>query len=181
MEGRELPSAIVIGPPTPPLLGQPLLAAPAAMSPPAPTVVTPPAASSSHPLAGSGSGSYVCTLKYADTPSGFHFTGSANLRGMGAVSIQIDAYAVGFKTKGSASGQITLSNAKGTVTLEITGPIQSRLSKLPEWFRYKVVSATGAYSKMTDHGTLRLSRFADRSPIRNGLAFHEAGAFRLII
>lgn len=189
LEHRELPGALPVAAPLPPTSilapSPPSTAISHPAAPVLPAVATPtkttPAPILTHALAGIGSGSYVCTLKYADTPSGFHFNGTAELLGMGKVSVQADIYGVGFKTRGQASGQITFSNAKGTVKIEVHGPIQARLSTLPEWFQYKVVSATGQYSQLRDSGTLRLSRTPDAIPIRGGLQFHETGSFRIRI
>jgi hypothetical protein len=189
MECRALPGTIPLAAPAPPITviapSPPStiftqLGAPAIPAVPAPTTTKPPPILT-HALAGGGSGSYVCTLKYADTPSGFHFTGMAEVRGMGKVAVQADVYGVGFKTNGRAAGQITFSNAHGSVKVELLGPVQPRLSTLPEWFQYKVVSATGQYSQLRDSGTLRLSRTPDAIPIRGGLQFHETGSFRIRI
>src|SRR5262245_59852138 len=96
LEGRDSPGIVPVAAPlaptsflapTPPsaVFSQP--AAPV-MPATATRTTSTPAPILSHALAGFGSGLYVCTLKYADTPSGFHFNGTAELRGMGKVSVQ---------------------------------------------------------------------------------------------
>jgi len=116
-----------------------------------------------------------------NVPSGYHFTGDGSVKGMGAVQMQIDVYGVGFHDPGTAHGTITLTNAKGSVTVQITGPSQPKLSPLPQYFQYKIVQATGAYRGMTDSGTLRLLRTPDAVPVRFGLRFFETGSFRVIL
>jgi hypothetical protein len=116
-----------------------------------------------------------------NVPSGYHFTGDGSVEGMGAVQMQIDVYGVGFNNNGTAHGTITLTNAKGSVTVQITGPSQPKLSPLPSWFQYKIVQATGAYRGMTDSGTIRLLRTPDAVPVRFGLRFFETGSFRVIL
>jgi hypothetical protein len=176
LEGRETPSTVVTS--VTQVAGIPVTHV-------ATTAVTPSTTTSTttvqHALAGSGSGSYICTLQYMTMPSGYHFTGDGNVKGMGAVQMQIDVYGNGFVNKGSAHGTITLTNAKGSVTVQITGPMQPKLSHLPQWFQYKIVQATGAYKGMQDHGTLRLIRNPDAVPVRFGLRFFETGNFRVIL
>ncbi|HEV3143115.1 MAG TPA: hypothetical protein VGZ47_04445, partial [Gemmataceae bacterium] len=114
-------------------------------------------------------------------PSGYHLFGEGTVKGMGQVEMQIDVYGVGFQTRGTAHGTITFSNAKGSVTVKITGPIQTKLSPLPSWFQYKVVQATGAYRSLKDIGTLRIVRTLDKIPVRFGLRFFETGSYRVIL
>jgi hypothetical protein len=76
---------------------------------------------------------------------------------------------------------MTLTNARGTVVVDLTGPTQTRLSTLPSWFTYKVVGATGAYRGLHATGTLRLLRLPDPNPVRGGIRLIEAGNFRLTI
>jgi hypothetical protein len=134
-----------------------------------------------HALGGSATGTYICTLEYGTMPSGYHFTGQGTVKGMGIVQIQIDVYGVGFHTTGTAHGTMTLSNAKGSVTVQLTGPIQPKLSALPSWFEYKIVQGTGAYTNLRDSGTMSLIRTPDKIPVKFGLRFFETGSFRLAL
>lgn len=151
---------------------------PGVLSPPV-VPVSPPGAIA-HPVAGIGSGKYICTLQAGNIPTGFHFTGMMDTKGMGRVTIQASVYGVGYGSA-PAGGRITLSSAKGSVTLELVALPQPRLARLPEWFRYRITNATGVYKGMKDAGTLRLARFADALPIRNGIRYCESGSFRLVI
>jgi len=134
-----------------------------------------------HALAGLNTGNYICTLRYGTTNSGYHFMGTAITKAMGTVSVQAQVYAVGFHDFGNAHGTITFTNAKGSVTVSLTGPRQPRLSPLPVWFQYKVINATGAYRNLRDSGTLRIIRTPDAVPVRFGLRFFETGKYRIII
>src|SRR5262249_15408581 len=122
-------------------------------------------------LTGSGSGLYICNLKYLNTPTGFHFNGSATITKLGSVQVQVDLFGVGFKTVGQATGQMVLTGLNGILTLLLTGPVQTKLSTLPQQFQYKVVSATGAYAGTRASGTLQLIRTADAVPVRSGIRF----------
>lgn len=147
-------------------------------STPVPTPVPTPTPSPTK-LTGSGSGLYICNLQYVTTPTGFHFTGTATITGMGKVDVQADIYGVGFKDNAQANGTMTLSNAQGSLKLSLTGPLQAKLAYLPSQFQYKVASATGAYAKMKVGGSLLLVRTPDSIPIRSGIRYIETGSFRL--
>jgi hypothetical protein len=176
LEGRETPSTVVTT--VTQVAGIPVTHVTTATVAPSTSTTT---VQQTHALAGSGTGSYICTLEYMTMPSGYHFTGAGTVKGMGAVQMQIDVYGNGFVNNGSAHGTITMTNAKGSVTVQITGPMQPKLSPLPQWFQYKIVQSTGAYKGMQDHGTLRLVRTPDAIPVRFGLRFFETGSFRVII
>jgi hypothetical protein len=192
LEGRAVPSTATLKPPPPPIQTPVVFHAPpvvpvlqiphslpapvapkAAPKPPVPPVP------STHALAGSGSGTYVCTLQFANTPTGFYFNGTANIQGMGQVIVSATIHGVGFKTGARATGQITFTNAKGSVTISVTGPVQPELSALPSAFQYQVIAATGAFRNLKDTGHLTLIRRHDAVPIVNGMRFIETGTFQL--
>jgi hypothetical protein len=53
-------------------------------------------------------------------------------------------------------GELTFSNAKGSVTIELVGPEQPGFSPLPGTFRYTVKKGTGACAHLTGSGSLSL-------------------------
>jgi hypothetical protein len=187
LDDRIAPSLTPVSVPLPTPIAAPVkvtaAASPIVLPAPTPIIVPPPpvpAPTVVHPVAGFGSGKYICTLQAGNVPTGFHFTGVMDTKGMGRVTVQASIYGVGYRNA-PAGGRITLTNGKGSVTIELTALPQPKLSKLPEWFRYRIVQSSGAYKGMTDSGTLRLSRYADLVPVRNGIRYCEAGSFRLII
>jgi len=189
LEGRDVPGfappAPMIAVPHPVALHAPVPLAPTA--PPRISFHAPihppvrPPVHAHHALATVATGYYICTLRFASTNTGYHFTGSATVKSMGWVFVQADIYAVGYSTGRGAYGQITFSNAHGSVTIKLTGPSQPKLSPLPSVFHYKVLSTTGAYRHIKDSGQLRLTRMPDRVPVRFGLRFFETGNFRILI
>ena len=172
LEGRAVPSVVAPRPPVP-YLSPPAVLAVA----PAPIVAHPTAAPAPlapqllHALAGSGAGTYVCNLQFASTPTGFYFDGTATVRGMGAVHITASVRGVGYATGARATGQVTFTNAAGSVTL----------APLPSDFHYKVIAATGAYSSLKDEGELKLTRTPDAVPVRYGIRYIETGTFRITL
>ena len=55
---------------------------------------------------------------------------------------------------GQNQGQMTLSNAQGTLTLRLTGPVQARVTSLVN--RFAVQSGTGAYHGLSGRGVVML-------------------------
>jgi len=179
LEGRAVPSLVIARPPTP------YFSAPVFSVAPAPILSRPTAAPAPiapqmlHALAGTGFGTYVCNLQFSSTPTGFYFDGTATLQRMGTVHVTGSIRGVGYATNSRATGQLTFTNASGSVTIQLTGPVQPALSPLPSSFQYKVIAATGVYSSLRDEGTLTLIRTRDAIPVRNGIRFIETGSFRI--
>jgi hypothetical protein len=112
-----------------------------------------------HPLAGHGSGGYTTAPIIPDVGITYNLQGKAKLATLGDVSVTGSVHTTGFfglLPKGHAGGELTFSNGKGSVTIELTGPPQGGFSPLPRKFDYKVVSGTGAYAHLSDHGSLTL-------------------------
>lgn len=165
-------------PVTPPVLVAPgpIVPLPAAAPPPPTSAPLP----SRQTLAGTVLGDYISTLSVGGVASGFHFNGSGTLRGIGLVDMYVHLYSIGFHTTGTAHGDMTLSNAKGSVKLALTGPTQTWLAPLPDRFSYRVVKGTGAYAAFRDSGTLKLSSSPAANPVIGGIRYFEAGSFTLV-
>src|SRR5262249_51532344 len=84
----------------------------------------------------------------------------------------------GFVRHGHASGSLTLTSAKGSVTLALTGPDLRGFSALPARFEYAVTGGTGAYARVTGHGTLSLLLAARPSGAESAPAH---GSFALVV
>jgi hypothetical protein len=108
-------------------------------------------------LAGQGSGTYAIDVTApADVGVGSDLQGTAVLAALGQVTVTGSVHSVGFIVVGQATGQLTFSNASGSVTIALTGPPQPGFSALPQQFSYQVVSGTGAYAQLSDQGSLTL-------------------------
>src|SRR5262249_34183274 len=103
------PAAPKVSPPSSPVTKPPATVAPGVRTPsafgtnptPTPTPTPRPVPGPTpqgNKLTGSGSGLYICNLKYLNTPTGFHFNGSATITKLGSVQVQVDLFGVGFKT-----------------------------------------------------------------------------------
>jgi hypothetical protein len=128
-----------------------------------------PVGAAHHALHGQGSGEYdVDTVPqvvyFANGHLVFPDAWQYSLRGM------VDLAGVGhFEVSGSLhgpsvvelgqlpGGELTFSNACGSLTLRLVGPEQAGFPPLHERFHYRVTSATGAYSGLQASGELRLA------------------------
>ena len=158
---RVLPSTTALPLPTGPLM--------ASLAPAQPAL---------HLLEGHGRGSYTADAIIPDAGAEYRLQGFADLAGLGRVALSGSVHAVGFLQRGHAGGDLTFTNARGSVTVELLGPEQPAFSPLPEAFRYKVVAATGAYKGLAAQGTLQLALHAG-APGMVGGARH--GTFSLTI
>jgi hypothetical protein len=108
-------------------------------------------------LAGHGGGDYTAVSSRLDPGTTYRLQGSADLAGLGPVTVAGSVSAVGFVQHGHAAGSLTFANARGSVTVQLQGPEQPGFSPLPQAFAYRVVGGTGAFQRLTSQGTLQLA------------------------
>jgi hypothetical protein len=111
-------------------------------------------------LHGSGIAVYTTSQQIPDTGTAYHLQGVGSFGAVGFVTITGDLHSVGFIMQGHATGTLTFSNAKGSVTLDLTGPAQSAFAPLPQRFQYQIVGGTGAYAHLHAQGTVQLQTLA---------------------
>ena len=75
---------------------------------------------------------------------------------LGKVAVSGSLQAARFISPGHAGGLVTLSNTRGTATLQLSGTAVPGSSRLPAQFAFLLVSATGAYSQLNQGGTIGL-------------------------
>jgi hypothetical protein len=121
-------------------------------------------------LGGTITGTYALGPSLATTGSTFQLTGTGNVAPLGHISASAFLQAAGFVSPGHAGGLVTLSNARGTVQLQPTGPSQPGGAGLPRRLTFQVVWGTGAYARLSRGGTVNL-RLTARS--------HTGGSFTL--
>jgi hypothetical protein len=102
-----------------------------------------------------GNGSYTQGVEL-DAGVQYQLTGLGQFFGLKEVGIAGSLYSVGSIRGGHARGELTFTDAKGSVTIELVGPEQAAFSPLPVTFRYTVKKATGACAHMIGSGTLSL-------------------------
>ena len=115
-------------------------------------------------LHGMGFGSYANNFNVPDTGASYHLNGLGVFSKLGFATVSGDIHGVGFIQHGHATGTLTLTNAHGSVTIELTGPVQDGFSPLPYKFQYQVTGGTGAYQNFHDTGTLQLQLIGSTGP-----------------
>jgi hypothetical protein len=130
-----------------------------------------------HALTGKGHGSFTGSGLIVDAPPTYKLQGTADLAAFGRVSVQGWVTGVGFISNGRATGTLTFTNAKGSVTVDLLGPVQPGFSQLPHYLHYRIASGTGAYSKLSEEGTLRLDLHFDPLPMVNNHLVFPGGPF----
>jgi hypothetical protein len=145
-------------------------------------VPMPPTYQSSHALAGHGNGTYSINTPVTDAGPTCQITGNGNFGRLGAATVSGSIQGVGMIANGRAHGTLTFTSAQGSLTVELTGPVQSAFAAMPTWFRYHVTSATGSYRSLNDSGTLRIDCNPAQVSISGGVsAVRETGTFRIAI
>jgi hypothetical protein len=102
-----------------------------------------------------GIGTYTRNVEL-DAGVQYQVTGVGQFFGLKDAQIAGSLYSVGFIRSGHARGELTFSNAKGSVTIDLMGPQQPGFSPLPDTFRFTLKKGTGAYAHITGHGSLSL-------------------------
>jgi hypothetical protein len=115
-----------------------------------------------------GQGRYTTTRASTGVVT-YQVQGSADYGRQGFFAIKGTIQTVGNKA-GQAKGRITLSDRRGTLTLNLVGPTQPARSGMPTRFTYKVVSGTGFFARYGGQGAIQLatamwSGFTDKGHI----------------
>ena len=101
------------------------------------------------------SGSYSAST-FPDAGTSYDLSGHGRVQPLGRTNVKCDLHSLGFIQQGHAGGTLTLSDSKGTLTLVLTGPLQSGFSPLPDQFDYEITRGTGAFANATGRGTASL-------------------------
>ena len=122
-----------------------------------PPMVPVPPIELAHPAHGHVNGSYSSAIHGIDAGVTYTFNGTGHITRLGNVTATGTINGVGDALQGHANGTLTFTSAKGSITIEVTGPAQKMFSPLPQHFHYQVVSGTGVDADI--RGTGRLSLF----------------------
>ncbi len=109
------------------------------------------------PLHGHGTGTVTREFGIPDLGAIIDVHGTADLAALGHVSVEGSVRGVGNISQGHATGTLTFTNAHGSVTVALEGPVQSAFSPLPQHFHYSVVGSSGDYAGLTAEGTLNFA------------------------
>ena len=107
-------------------------------------------------LNGEVSGKFLLAPGIPDVGSSQTLIGSGTVTPLGQVSASGTMKSPGFIARGRTTGTLNLSNANGSVTIQLTGPLKPGFATLPRKFTFKIVAATGQYVGDVDTGTATL-------------------------
>jgi hypothetical protein len=108
-------------------------------------------------LSGTVAGTWTAVPSIPDTGATQQLTGAGQVKPLGVATATGTIQTVGFIREGHATGTLVLSNAQGSITLHLTGPLQPGFSPPPSTFQYTIVSGTGAYAGAAGKGTITFS------------------------
>jgi hypothetical protein len=148
-----------------------VLSAGLAGAPPAvPTQVIPPP---HHELVLNGllEGRYSAS-SFPDAGTTYALSGKGQVAPLGQTSVTGSLHSLGFILHGHAGGTLTLADARGTVTLQLTGPLQNGFSPLPTRFSFVITGGTGAFAHDTGRGTAYVTLMPDTPPALRGQLGH---------
>jgi hypothetical protein len=111
----------------------------------------------SHALHETGAGHYTSHSLVVDAGLSYTLTRKADLAGL--VSFQVSGWVqgLGMVASGRATGQLVLSDARGTITLALHGRVQPGFSPLPPEFVYSLSGGTGTYQRLRGYGVVALT------------------------
>jgi hypothetical protein len=153
LDARVLPSvALPIA--VTPITTTPIISIPIITDPVPPITVV----SGHHPLHGEGSASFVESTVHSVMGNQFTLTGSSlELRGLGKFTLSGSIYTDPATVSGDTTGQLILTNSKGTITVSLTGVPETGASLPPTKFTYTVTGGTGSYQKVSGSGKVQAS------------------------
>jgi hypothetical protein len=111
-----------------------------------------------HPLHGTGTGTYHGPVVTIDAGTSFTLTATANLGPLGTFTVTGWVQGVGMIESGRATGELVLSNAHGTITLALHGPVQPSFSQVPPELIYSVTRGTGDFQHLRGYGVVGMQR-----------------------
>lgn len=114
-------------------------------------------------LNGQGGGTDTGSHAVPDVGVGFDLSGTVSLAGMGTFDLTGWVRGVGFAARGRATGRVVLADARGTIALDLRGPLQPGFSRLPADFAYTATAGTGAYRRLAAAGTAHFAFSPDSS------------------
>jgi hypothetical protein len=128
-------------------------------------------------LNGTVKGTYHEQLPNPDIGKSYAFTGSGQVGPLGHSSLTGSVHTLGFIASGHARGILVLSNAHGSVTLDLTGPSQPGFAPIPHAFSYTISDASGRYKGDTGSGEVDLVLGSGQTPSGSTA---QTGSFTLV-
>jgi hypothetical protein len=109
-------------------------------------------------LKGQAHGTTVQPKPIADIGPVTNLQGTAALKGLGNMSVSGTIFGIGNIPRGHVGATLMLSNSKGTVIVELTGPTQRDFTAAPSGkYTFVIEGGTGTYAHVVGHGNVDLT------------------------
>jgi hypothetical protein len=134
-------------------------------------------------LRGTTRGDYTSEARIPDVGTSYTVFSMGRLARFGPAVVTGNLHSLGFISSGHAPGTLRVVLARGTLTLNLTGPTQPGFSPLPSQFSFVITSGTGRFHNAVGSGTVDVTLKPDASSSsptqghgRITLVFHPGAA-----
>jgi hypothetical protein len=108
-------------------------------------------------LLGTIRGGYFVNTRIPDVGSTYRIGAAGRLSPVGQTGDTAVIQTTGFIATGMATGSMSVAAPRGTLKLNLTGPVQKGFSPLPSSFTYTITGGTRVYRTATGSGTIAVS------------------------
>jgi hypothetical protein len=105
-------------------------------------------------LSGTLHGAYVYSHLNPDTGGTYSFGVEGKVSPLGQTGDSGRIQTTGFIASGRATGTLTVAAPKGSLNLQLTGPVQGGFASLPSTLSYTITSGTRSYRGATGSGSI---------------------------
>jgi hypothetical protein len=112
---------------------------------------------------------------FPDVGTNYELSGQGQVLPLGQTTVTGGVHSLNFIRIGRAGGTLTLSDPRGTLTLQLIGPLAYGESPLPTRYDYTITGGTGAFAHDIGWGTAFLTLTPDTTPALAG----QHGRFQL--
>ena len=132
-------------------------------------------------FSGTTKGTFVATQSNPDTGKDYHVVTQGKTTIGTPIAVTGDLVTPGFVAQGRTTGTLTVTTAKGTLTLAISSPLQKGFSPLPSLLTYRITGGTGVFANQhSGRGTISVSYHVLNTAAGSATGFSQAGTISLV-
>jgi hypothetical protein len=114
-------------------------------------------------LGGQVSGTWTTQPPFTDAGAPQTLTGSGTVRPLGVVRARGTLQTAGLLVQAQTDAEVTLIAARGSVTLQVDGPLEPGAGGAPPLFQYKILGGTRQYRHAWGGGQAMLTETPERT------------------
>ncbi|HEV3165440.1 MAG TPA: hypothetical protein VGZ22_15545 [Isosphaeraceae bacterium] len=130
-------------------------------------------------LNGTVKGQYTAERFNPDAGTSYKLFASGRIPHVGSSVVFGTLLTPGNLAQGRSGGTLTVISPGGSLTLQLTGPVQPGFSPLPNHFQFTITKATGKFHGDTGSGTVLVTLTPDKGAPSPGLFGPQHGALTL--